>query len=205
MLHFLAATVAATTVPASTAVQQATNSSSLHFELTLAVIGIAASGLGWFIKRVIGRYDDRYTGLVTELHETNTNIDATNTRLGVVAENLANLTGQLQGMERANVNERQRVQRQEPDLVGNAAQAKASAEQAATAAEEVNAKLDIIHGLVNSNMTASMQAELDATRRELVWMKAVPSPDEAAVSAIALTEGHIAELETAIAERKGAS
>ena len=195
----------AAAAPASQAVQQATSSSDLHFELTLSVIGIAAGALGWFIKRVIGRYDDRYTGLVTELHETNQNIDATNQRLGVVAENLANLTGQLQGMERANVNERQRVQRQEPDLVGNAAQAKLSAEQAVTAAEEVNAKLDVIHGLVNSNMTASMQAELDATRRELVWMKAVPSPDENAVSAIAITESRIAELEQAIAKRKEAS
>jgi hypothetical protein len=192
-------------VPASTAVQAATSGSNLHFYITSGAIGLGVAIIGYFLKRLIDQNDDRYTGLVGELHETNTNIDATNTRLGVVAENLANLTGQLQGMERANVNERQRVQRQEPGLVGNAAQAKASAEQAATAAEEMNAKLDVIHGLVNSNMTASMQAELDATRRELVWMKAVPSPDEDAVSAIALTEGHIAELETAIAERKEAS
>src|SRR5512140_1941118 len=36
-----------------------------------------------------------------------------------------------------------------------------------------NSKLEVIHTLVNSNMTAAMQAELDATERELALMKSV--------------------------------
>lgn len=70
----------------------------------------------------------------------------------------------------------------------------------------VNTKLDTIHTLVNSNMTAAMQSELAATRRELVLMKEVlalkgETPSEAALKEIARTEKDIKELVMAIEDR----
>jgi len=79
---------------------------------------------------------------------------------------------------------------------------------AATAAV-TNNKLDIIHTLVNSNMTAAMQAEYDATVREIAMMKEVialnqaagrePSPE--AIGAIEATQTKINELQAALADR----
>lgn len=43
--------------------------------------------------------------------------------------------------------------------------------QAAIAAQGTNDKLDTIHVLVNSNMTAAMRAELDARKAQLVVME----------------------------------
>jgi hypothetical protein len=46
----------------------------------------------------------------------------------------------------------------------------AANERVAASAKATNNKLDTIHTLVNSNMTAAMQSELDATVRELAVM-----------------------------------
>jgi hypothetical protein len=105
--------VLAAAVPASQAVQQATSGSNLHFYITSGAIGLAVAVIGFFLKRLIAQSDDRYSGLVGELHDTNEKLDATNERLGQVAENLAGLAGEIRGAERANVKERQRVQARE--------------------------------------------------------------------------------------------
>jgi hypothetical protein len=47
-------------------------------------------------------------------------------------------------------------------------------------AEQTQEKLDVIHILVNSNMTAAMQAELDATRRDLASLREVARLNEEA-------------------------
>jgi hypothetical protein len=86
---------------------------------------------------------------------------------------------------------------------------KSNAEVAATAKEQ-GAKLDVIHTLVNSNMTAAMQAEYDATLRELAMMKEVrdlrleqgqkPTPD--VIGAIAATEARASELKAQLDDRQ---
>ncbi len=76
-------------------------------------------------------------------------------------------------------------------------------------ANATNRKLDIIHTLVNSNMTAAMQAELDATVREVAMMKEVialniaagRSPSSESEAAIKLTQGKINELKAALKDR----
>jgi hypothetical protein len=73
----------------------------------------------------------------------------------------------------------------------------------------VNGKLNTIHTLVNSNMTASMQAELDATKRELAMMhevidlkkRAGHDPTPGALEAITFTEGQIADLRARLDDR----
>jgi hypothetical protein len=73
----------------------------------------------------------------------------------------------------------------------------------------VSGKLNTIHTLVNSNMTASMQAELDATVRELAMMHEVidlkringHDPTPAALEAVAFTEGKIADLRARLNDR----
>jgi hypothetical protein len=73
----------------------------------------------------------------------------------------------------------------------------------------VNGKLNTIHTLVNSNMTASMQAELDATMRELAMMHEVidlkrvagHEPTPGALDAITFTEGKIADLRARLDDR----
>ena len=79
----------------------------------------------------------------------------------------------------------------------------------AAAAVLTNGKLDIIHTLVNSNMTAAMQSELDATIRELAMMKEViglkeaaghsPSPDT--LGAVKFTDKKIKELQAGLSDR----
>jgi hypothetical protein len=79
----------------------------------------------------------------------------------------------------------------------------------AATAEKTNEKLDVIHILVNSNMTAAMQAELDATRRDLVSLREVArlnreagretSPEAAAV--IAETAQRIDKLDAELRDR----
>jgi len=79
---------------------------------------------------------------------------------------------------------------------------------AATAAM-TNQKLDIIHTLVNSNMTAAMQAEFDATVRELAMMREVVAlnkaagrePHQEALSAILATSHKIEELKANLDDR----
>jgi hypothetical protein len=101
-----------------------------------------------------------------------------------------------------------------------AAEARAAAEEVAnqlqvvnkrvnTTAEETNGKLDVIHTLVNSNMTAAMQAELDAIRREIVMMREVVAlnlaagrePTVGALAEIEATDEKIRKLEVQIADR----
>jgi len=76
-----------------------------------------------------------------------------------------------------------------------------------------NGKLDVIHTLVNSNMTQAMQAELDATIAQLVLMREVIDmkkasgvvPSEDTVSAISIIEKRIAELTVQLQERSSAA
>lgn len=78
---------------------------------------------------------------------------------------------------------------------------------ASTAATD--AKLDAIHTLVNSDMTAARQSELDQTRVTLVMLRKVVALDHAAgresseqdVATIETTEARIAELQAILADR----
>lgn len=73
-----------------------------------------------------------------------------------------------------------------------------------------NGKLDVIHILVNSNMTAAMQAEYDATFRELAMMREVMElkknaglePTLDVLTAINATQVKLAELAVALQDRK---
>jgi hypothetical protein len=79
----------------------------------------------------------------------------------------------------------------------------------AKTAEVTNGKLDVIHILVNSNMTAAMQSELDATRREVVGLKEIvrlnqqigQEPSQEALLAITDTEEKVAKLEAELRDR----
>jgi len=86
-------------------------------------------------------------------------------------------------------------------------------ERVARTAETTNTKLDVIHTLVNSNMTAAMQSELDSTVRELAALKEIialkaaagdkPSPE--ALAAITYTEAKIGELTATLNDRQEAA
>jgi hypothetical protein len=86
------------------------------------------------------------------------------------------------------------------------------AETAKTAADGLvvtNTKLDLIHTLVNSQMTAAMEAELMATQRELAMMREVVSlktaaghePSTEALGEISATEKKVSELRAKLADR----
>ncbi len=84
----------------------------------------------------------------------------------------------------------------------------ASNERAATSSEQANNKLDIIHTLVNSNMTSAMEAQLVALQGQLVMMNRLaeiedPTIDEAA--AIKAVIAQIAELTAALSDRLSAT
>ncbi len=76
-----------------------------------------------------------------------------------------------------------------------------------------NGKLDVIHMLVNSNMTAAMQNEHDAVIRELAMMREVidlkraagQEPSIEVLAAIEATEAKIAELKIVLSERLNAA
>lgn len=71
--------------------------------------------------------------------------------------------------------------------------------QATTEATRVTVgKLDVIHTLVNSTLTAAMQVALDGVKRELVLLEHDSNPDPALVAA---TTKKIAELESIVEER----
>lgn len=82
-------------------------------------------------------------------------------------------------------------------------------EQVARTQQETNGKLDTIHTLVNSNMTAAMMSELDAVTRELAMMREVmelrrqggQEPSTDTLAAIAATEAKMHELAAALADR----
>ena len=71
-------------------------------------------------------------------------------------------------------------------------------------------KLGVIHTLVNSGMTAAIQAELDATIRELALMHEIidlkvtsgGKPLPVAERAVVLTEARVAELTAVLKDRK---
>jgi hypothetical protein len=73
-----------------------------------------------------------------------------------------------------------------------------------------NTKLDAIHTLVNSNMTAAMQAEFDSVQRELVLLKEVFALRRGAgiemttdaEAALKTTEARIADLRAALMQRQ---
>lgn len=75
-------------------------------------------------------------------------------------------------------------------------------------------KLDVIHGLVNSNMTRALQSEYDAVVRELAMMNEVVAlkrsvggyaePSDDTLAAIKATEAKIAELSATLIERNRA-
>lgn len=77
------------------------------------------------------------------------------------------------------------------------------------ATRTTNYKLDVIHTLVNSNMTAAMQAELDATVRQLALMREVTElkktaghdPSEETLAALELTRVKISELRAVLRDR----
>lgn len=85
----------------------------------------------------------------------------------------------------------------------------AANERVANTAKVTNNKLDVIHTLVNSNMTAAMQAEYDATVRELAMMREVIAlkkvaghqPSAEAVNALTATETKIAEMRASLDDR----
>lgn len=82
-------------------------------------------------------------------------------------------------------------------------------ETAAIATSGINGKLDVIHTLVNSSMTAAMQSEHDATVRELAMMNEVialnraagRAPSKEALAALLSTDSKITELRATLAER----
>ena len=87
--------------------------------------------------------------------------------------------------------------------------AKETGDKIVVAAKVTNDKLDVLHTLVNSQYTAALQAELDATMRELVMVHEVidlkraqgQQPSEMSQATIAATEAKIAALHTTLDER----
>lgn len=83
-----------------------------------------------------------------------------------------------------------------------AAKAEQTASMMLQATHSNNEKLDIVHALVNSNLTAAMQAEYDSMTRELALMHEVmemrlsngQEPSEHTKSAIVVTEAKLKEL-----------
>jgi hypothetical protein len=75
--------------------------------------------------------------------------------------------------------------------------------------DDTNSKLDVIHGLVNSTLSAALQSELDALVTSLAMMREVMDlkrsgghePAEEAIIAFQATEAKIAELRATLADR----
>ena len=64
------------------------------------------------------------------------------------------------------------------------------------------AKLDQIHTLGNSNLTAAMQNELDARRATVVVLKRLPNPSKEETSEIEGNQAKMAELDAQLRDRK---
>jgi Na+-transporting NADH:ubiquinone oxidoreductase subunit NqrC len=82
-------------------------------------------------------------------------------------------------------------------------QTKAKIDETKVAQAVIDVKLDVIHGLVNSTLTAAIEAELHATNGQLTLLRRVtlldPTPDDTALTkALQL---RVAELRTQLAER----
>lgn len=108
----------------------------------------------------------------------------------------------------------ERARRQEKLMDYAREDSKAAALLAATAkvekaAEAANGKLDVIHTLVNSQLTAALQSELDAVTRELAMMREVVALNRAAgraatpeaLAAIEAATVKITELAAVMADR----
>lgn len=117
-----------------------------------------------------------------------------------------------QNAKRADAKEKRDNARQDQVAVQAAKAAQLLLEQNKLVAESAtitNNKLDIIHTLVNSSLTASMQAELDATTREMAMMLEVISlkkaaghePSVEALANIETTQERISELTVKLSER----
>ena len=84
-----------------------------------------------------------------------------------------------------------------------------NAETAATAVLVVTNKLDVIHTLVNSNLTTALQNELEAASRELVLMREVITlhtaagrkPSVETLAAIRAAESKVSELRATLNDR----
>jgi hypothetical protein len=82
-------------------------------------------------------------------------------------------------------------------------------ERVARTASAASGKLDVIHTLVNSNMTSALRAELDATVRELAMMREVVALHQAAgrepskdtLTAIKTTQHKVDELTANLTDR----
>ena len=80
----------------------------------------------------------------------------------------------------------------------------------AAAALVTNEKLDVIHTLVNSNVTKEMEARLEGSRRELAGLKEIielrrssgHEPTEESLAVIIATQDGIHELENDLADRR---
>jgi hypothetical protein len=89
----------------------------------------------------------------------------------------------------------------------------ASNERVAQTSKETNGKLDVIHGLVNSQMTASMESDLASNVAQEVLMKELMSvkihrgkkPLKEAETALALIRSKITELQSKLGDRKAAA
>jgi hypothetical protein len=85
----------------------------------------------------------------------------------------------------------------------------ANNERVAETQEQTNGKLDVIHVLVNSTLTAALQGEMDATVREVTLMKEVLAlnraagrePSVEALAAIDVASTKIEDLRMALADR----
>ena len=131
---------------------------------------------------------------------------------------MAWLTNRNRRLERMEDYARQDLVAERADKVAEAAAKKAAEaanlllaanERVAETAIATNQKLDVIHTLVNSNMTAALQSEFEATSRELSMMREVidlkriggHEPTIASLAAIEATEIKLQELEAVLADR----
>lgn len=76
-----------------------------------------------------------------------------------------------------------------------------SNQRVANSAKETNGKLNVIHALVNSNMTATLQTLLDSLNAQLVLMEGSPK-SQATTGAIAAMKTRIRELSATLEERR---
>ena len=83
--------------------------------------------------------------------------------------------------------------------------AKADALEKEQIANEQTAKLNQIHTLVNSNMTASMTGELSALQANVLLLEAHPDITPAGEAALGAKKARVAELEAQLADRKQAT
>jgi hypothetical protein len=124
-----------------------------------------------------------------------------------IADQAAETASLLLARQEQTVKTQQHVARQAAEA---AALLLANNERVAATANGIQNQLGEIHTLVNSNMTAEMQARYDGTKRELAVMRELmelkragglqPTPD--VLAAIEATETSLNELDAALADRR---